>query len=79
MPAGYSASLGGNSQPQAESFGQLATALGASVLLAYLLMAVLYNSLIHPLVILFALPAAVGGAIVGLLVFGNPCHPSYGR
>jgi HAE1 family hydrophobic/amphiphilic exporter-1 len=70
LPAGYTASLGGNSQAQSDSFGQLATALGASVLLAYLLMAVLYNSLIHPLVILFALPAAVGGAIVGLWVFG---------
>lgn len=70
LPEGYTASLGGNSQQQAESFGQLATALGASVMLAYLLMAILYNSLIHPLVILFALPAAAGGAIVGLLVFG---------
>ena len=70
LPDGYTTSLGGNSQSQAESFGQLATALGASVLLAYLLMAVLYNSLLHPLVILFALPAAAGGAIVGLLVFG---------
>jgi multidrug efflux pump subunit AcrB len=55
---------------QAHSFGQLATALGASIMLAYLLMAVLYNSLIHPLVILFAVPAAVGGAIAGLLIFG---------
>jgi HAE1 family hydrophobic/amphiphilic exporter-1 len=70
LPDEYAASLGGNSQQQAQSFGQLATALGASIMLAYLLMAVLYNSLIHPLVILFALPAAVGGAIVGLLIFG---------
>jgi HAE1 family hydrophobic/amphiphilic exporter-1 len=70
LPAGYSTSLGGNSQQQSQSFGQLFAALGVSVLLAYLLMAVLYNSLIHPLVILFSLPAAVGGAIVGLLVFG---------
>jgi hydrophobic/amphiphilic exporter-1 (mainly G- bacteria), HAE1 family len=70
LPQGYSTSLGGNSQQQAQSFGQLFAALGVSVLLAYLLMAVLYNSLIHPLVILFSLPAAVGGAIVGLLVFG---------
>jgi HAE1 family hydrophobic/amphiphilic exporter-1 len=70
LPDGYTATLGGNGQQQAQSFGQLATALGASVMLAYLLMAVLYNSLIHPLVILFALPAAAGGAIVGLLVFG---------
>jgi HAE1 family hydrophobic/amphiphilic exporter-1 len=70
LPAGYTATLGGNSQAQSQSFGQLGSALGASVMLAYLLMAVLYNSLIHPLVILFALPAAIGGAIVGLLIFG---------
>lgn len=33
-------------------------------------MAVLYDSLIYPLVILFALPVAVGGAIGGLWLFG---------
>ncbi|MBV8717271.1 MAG: efflux RND transporter permease subunit [Chloroflexi bacterium] len=70
VPVGYTAGLGASSQSQAQAFGQLATALGASILLAYLLMSILYNSLIHPLVILFALPAAVGGAIVGLLIFG---------
>lgn len=70
LPAGYTASLGGNSQEQSQSFGELFEALGVSVLLAYLLMAVLYNSLLHPLTILFSLPVAIGGAIVGLLVFG---------
>lgn len=67
---GYAATLAGTSEEQAESFGQLFFALGASVLFAYLLMAVLYNSLTHPLVILFSLPAAVGGAMFGLLAFG---------
>ncbi|MFA7249850.1 MAG: efflux RND transporter permease subunit [Dehalococcoidia bacterium] len=70
LPAGYEASVAGTSAEQAESFGQLFLALGASVLLAYLLMAILYNSLLDPLVILFALPVAVGGAMFGLLVFG---------
>jgi HAE1 family hydrophobic/amphiphilic exporter-1 len=70
LPAGYTVSLGGNQQSQAQSFGELFAALGASVMLAYLLMAVLYNSLLHPLVILFSLPAAIGGAIFGLLIFG---------
>ncbi len=69
LPAGYFASAGGDSQQQAEAFGQLFTALGASVLLAYLLMAVLYNSLLDPLVILFSLPVAFGGAMMGLFVF----------
>ncbi|MSQ42529.1 MAG: efflux RND transporter permease subunit, partial [Dehalococcoidia bacterium] len=70
LPPGYSAGLAGQSEEQAESFGQLFLALGASIVLAYLLMALLYDSLLHPLVILFALPAAVGGAIFGLLLFG---------
>jgi len=69
LPAGYQALVGGTSQQQAESFGQLFLALGASVLLAYLLMAVLYNSLLDPLVILFSLPVAIGGAMFGLFVF----------
>jgi len=49
---------------------ELFSALGASVLLAYVLMALLYNSLIHPFVILFSLPAAIGGAMFGLFAFG---------
>ena len=71
LPAGYQASVGGVSQQQAENFGQLFLALGASVLLAYLLMAVLYNSLLDPLVILFSLPVAIGGAMFGLFAFGH--------
>ncbi len=70
VPPGYKAEVGGTSQEQADSFGQLFSALGASVLLAYLLMAVLYNSLLDPLVILFSLPVAIGGAMFGLFVFG---------
>ena len=70
LPQGYEAAVGGTSQAQSESFGQLFLALGASVLLAYLLLAVLYNSLLDPLVILFSLPVAIGGAMFGLLVFG---------
>jgi HAE1 family hydrophobic/amphiphilic exporter-1 len=33
-------------------------------------MAILYNSLLDPLVILFSLPVAVGGAMFGLFTFG---------
>ncbi|MGE3856112.1 MAG: efflux RND transporter permease subunit [Dehalococcoidia bacterium] len=70
LPPGYRAEVGGVSEEQAESFGQLFLALGASVLLAYLLMAILYNSLLDPLVILFSLPVAIGGALFGLFFFG---------
>jgi HAE1 family hydrophobic/amphiphilic exporter-1 len=69
LPAGYTTLQGGSAQQQAQSFGQLGTALLISILLAYLLMAILYNSLIHPLVILFGLPLAFSGAVVATFLF----------
>ena len=69
LPPGYSVVQGGSAQQQAQSFGQLGAALLISVLLAYLLMAILYNSLVHPLVILFGLPLAFSGAVVATFLF----------
>ena len=69
LPPGYTTSQGGTAQQQAQSFGQLGAALGISIMLAYLLMAILYNSLIHPFVILFGLPLAFGGAIIATFLF----------
>jgi HAE1 family hydrophobic/amphiphilic exporter-1 len=69
LPAGYATSQGGTAQQQAQSFAQLGAALGISILLAYLLMAVLYNSLTHPFVILFGLPLAFGGAVFATFLF----------
>ena len=69
LPPGYTTMQGGSAQQQAQSFGQLGTALVISILLAYLLMAILYNSLVHPLVILFGLPLAFSGAVVATFLF----------
>ena len=69
VPPSYALALGGEGQNQNEAFTQLFLALGAGVMLAYLLMAVLYNSLTDPLVILFSLPVSVAGAMLGLFVF----------
>ena len=71
VPSGYKAEVGGTAQKQTDSFRQLFVALGVSVLLAYLLMSILYNSLMAPLVILFSLPVALGGAMFGLFAFGH--------
>jgi HAE1 family hydrophobic/amphiphilic exporter-1 len=69
LPLGYTATLGGTAEQQSTSFGQLFVALGASIVLAYLLMSILYNSLVHPLAILFGLPVAVGGALFSNFLF----------
>ena len=70
LPPGYTAVLGGDAEEQTRSFGQLFAALGASIVLAYLLMAILYDSFVAPIVILFSLPVAVGGAVGALWIFG---------
>ncbi|MFN8638749.1 MAG: efflux RND transporter permease subunit [Dehalococcoidia bacterium] len=70
LSPGYRAEVAGGGENQADAFGDLFKALGASIILAYLLMAILYNSLTDPLVILFSLPVAVAGAMFGLLIFG---------
>ncbi|TAK20605.1 MAG: efflux RND transporter permease subunit [Chloroflexota bacterium] len=70
VPPGLTVVVGGSAEAANQSFGQLFAALGASILLAYLLMVVLYSSFSQPLVILFALPVAIGGAVGALWVFG---------
>ena len=67
VPAGYSIKVGGEAEDQAESFAQIFQALGLSVLLMYMLMVALFESLLFPLVIMLSLPLAVVGAF-GLLV-----------
>jgi HAE1 family hydrophobic/amphiphilic exporter-1 len=69
VPAGYTVDFGGQAQSQSQAFGDLFAALGISVLLAYLLMAILYNSLLEPLIILFGLPVAFGGALISSALF----------
>ena len=73
LPSGYSVEVAGDSAQQAQSFGQLFTALAASVLLAYLLMAVLFDNLIHPFTIQLSLPMAMISAIAfaGFRPFGQ--------
>jgi HAE1 family hydrophobic/amphiphilic exporter-1 len=71
VPSGYRIEQGGEVASQAEAFGQLLLALGLSIVLIYMLMAALYESLVLPFATMFALPVAVVGAFIGLAVTGN--------
>ncbi|HLZ31271.1 MAG TPA: efflux RND transporter permease subunit [Chloroflexota bacterium] len=70
-PSGYKVTQGGEAQSQAESFGQIFAALGLSMLLMYMLMVALFESLVYPLMIMFSLPLAVVGAFGLLALTGN--------
>jgi hydrophobic/amphiphilic exporter-1 (mainly G- bacteria), HAE1 family len=71
IPPGYNVSLGGQSEQQAKAFNNLIMALLLSVILEYMLLAALYESMILPFATMFALPLAVIGAFVGLAATGN--------
>jgi len=68
---GTTISLGGSTQQQVDAFSQLFQALGLSILLMYMLMVALYESMLFPFVIMLSVPLAVVGAIGGLWVTGN--------
>ena len=72
LPAGATATLGGASEQQADSFGQLFLALWAAVAIVYVIMVATFKSLIQPLILLVSVPFAATGAIALLVLTGIP-------
>jgi HAE1 family hydrophobic/amphiphilic exporter-1 len=71
IPAGFQAKMGGErEEQQASNQNMLLTSLLA-VLLVYMVMAALFESLLHPFVILFTIPFAIIGAILMLWATGT--------
>ena len=71
VPAGYIVAQGGEAQDQGEAFAEIFTALGLSVVLMYLLMVVLFGSVLYPFIIMLSLPLAIAGAFGLLAATGN--------
>jgi len=68
LPAGVTATIGGLSSQQAESFGQLGLALLAGILLVFLVMVATFRSIRQPLILLVSIPFAATGALSMLLL-----------
>ncbi len=71
LPEGVSLSIGGTSGMMAEGMASLIQAVFMSILFLYLVMAAQFESFIDPISIMFALPLAIIGAVLGLFVFGS--------
>ena len=71
LPDGISLSLGGMNQMMQKSMVSLLQAIVLSILFLYLVMAAQFESFIDPAAIMFSLPLAIIGAMLGLFVFGN--------
>ena len=71
MPKGVRPSSIGDAKAMAELFGSFGLAIFAGVAMIYGVLVLLFGSFFKPIVILSALPLAVGGAFLGLLAFGQ--------
>lgn len=70
LPEGYTVDFEGASAGLSESFSSLTTALLMGILVAYMVLAVQFNSFVHPVSVLMALPFSVTGALLALWMTG---------
>ena len=69
LPPGYSLKMTGSSQSFRESFQSLLVAMFLGLVVSYMVLASQFNSFIHPITVLTALPFSISGAFLGLLLF----------
>ncbi|MGE5175426.1 MAG: efflux RND transporter permease subunit [Hyphomicrobiales bacterium] len=69
LPAGVKTELAGQSLEFRESSNSLFFLFGLAVVFIYLVLSAQFESFIHPLTILLAVPLAVAGALISLFVF----------
>lgn len=72
LPAGVTATIGGVSASQADSFAQLGIALLAAIAIVFVVMVATFSSIIQPLILLISIPFAATGALGLLLATDTP-------
>jgi HAE1 family hydrophobic/amphiphilic exporter-1 len=72
LPDGYQMRFTGEEASRRESFGQMKFALVLSVILVYMVLASLFESLLHPFTIMLTLPLAGVGVVFAFLLIGEP-------
>jgi HAE1 family hydrophobic/amphiphilic exporter-1 len=71
LPPGYRITQGGEARDQQEVFTRIFTALGAAVLLMYLILVIQFGSFLDPLAILISLPLSLIGVVLALIITGD--------
>jgi HAE1 family hydrophobic/amphiphilic exporter-1 len=69
LPMGFDWRMGGQQQEMETSFASMRFAIILAVFMVYLVMASQFESLLHPLVILFSVPFSLIGVLVTLYLF----------
>ncbi|MEE4491228.1 efflux RND transporter permease subunit [Streptomyces sp. BE230] len=71
LPDGATATIGGVSEEQTESFAKMGLAMLAAIAIVFMLLVATFRSLIQPLILLVSIPFAATGAIGLLLITGT--------
>ena len=71
MPEGVHTQFAGNAQFLQKALGSEPALIGAALLTIYIVLGVLYESLLHPLTILSTLPSAGLGALLAIIITGS--------
>ena len=69
FPTGFDYRIGGQRQEMETSFQSMQMAIGLAIFMVYLVMASQFESLLHPLVILFSVPFSLIGVLATLYLF----------
>lgn len=69
LPKGFNWRIGGQRQEMETSFNSMRMAIGLAIFMVYLVMASQFESLLHPMVILFSVPFSLIGVLATLYVF----------
>ena len=72
IPSEVMVEIGGSFEDQQETFGDLFLLLAMIIILVYIVMASQFESFMSPFVIMFSIPFAFVGVILGLTVSGTP-------
>jgi HAE1 family hydrophobic/amphiphilic exporter-1 len=67
-PDGYTVSVSGSLEEQQEAIQDMILILGIAIFLVYVVMAVQFNHLLHPIIVMTIIPLTFTGVILGLLL-----------
>jgi len=71
LPERYSYDIGGTFEDMQTSFQELTKAFIVSIILIFMVMAAQFESLTQPLIVMFTMPLAFIGVVLGLLITGK--------
>lgn len=71
LPTGIEVQYQGDAQNQSDAFSSLGLALILAIVLVYMIMVSLYESLIYPFIVIFSVPVALIGALLAIALTMN--------